>query len=102
MLVSTISCKPKFVLNKRKDFFALHPKYIAVKIFGHLAATNAVNIPAFFNSKQIRNRRVAQLVSALPSVLEVHSLILSASNVCSDFPLICVAFCAGGPQVDSQ
>ena len=36
--------------------------------------------------------RVAQLVSALLSVLEVPSSILSTSNVCSDFPLICVAF----------
>ena len=36
-------------------------------------------------------RRVAQLVSALPSVLEVPSSILNDSNVCSDFSLICVA-----------
>ena len=32
---------------------------------------------------------VAQLVSALPSVLEVPSSILSDSNVCFDFALIC-------------
>ena len=38
-----------------------------------------------------RSRRVVQLVSALPSVLEVPSSILSDSNVCSDFSLICVA-----------
>ena len=38
-----------------------------------------------------RNRRVAQLVSALPSVLEIPSSILSVSNVCSVFSLICVA-----------
>ena len=40
-----------------------------------------------------RSRRVAQLVSALPSVLEVPSSILSArdSNLCSNFSLICVA-----------
>ena len=37
------------------------------------------------------SRRVAQLVYALPSVLEVPSSILSDSNVCSDFSLICVA-----------
>ena len=37
------------------------------------------------------SRRVAQLVSALPSVLEVPSSILSDSNVCSNFSLICVA-----------
>ena len=34
---------------------------------------------------------VAQLVSVLPSVLEVPSSILSDSNICSDFSLICVA-----------
>ena len=34
---------------------------------------------------------VAQLVSALPSVLEVLSPILSDSTVCFNFPLICVA-----------
>ena len=38
-----------------------------------------------------RSRRVAQLVSALPSVLEVTSSILSDSNVCSYLSLICVA-----------
>ena len=37
------------------------------------------------------SRHVAQLVSALPSVLEVPISILSDSNVCSDFSLICVA-----------
>ena len=37
------------------------------------------------------SRSVAQLVSALPSVLEVPSSILSDYNVCSDFSLICVA-----------
>ena len=37
-----------------------------------------------------RSWRVAQLVSALPSVLEVPSSILSNSKVCSDFSLICV------------
>ena len=42
------------------------------------------------NSKS-RSMRVAQLVSALPSVMEVPSSILSDSNVCSDFSLICVA-----------
>ena len=35
--------------------------------------------------------RVAQLVSALPSMLEVPSSILSDSNVCSYVSLICVA-----------
>ena len=35
--------------------------------------------------------RVAQLVSALLSVLEVPSSILNDSNVCCDFSLICVA-----------
>ena len=38
-----------------------------------------------------KSRRVAQLVSGLPSVLEVPSSILSDSNVCSDFFLIYVA-----------
>ena len=38
-----------------------------------------------------RSRRVAQLVSALPSVLKVPNSILSDSNVCSDVSLICVA-----------
>ena len=39
-----------------------------------------------------RSRLVAQLVSALLSVLpEVPSSILSDSNVCSDFSLICIA-----------
>ena len=37
------------------------------------------------------SRRVAQLVSALPFVLQVPSSILSDSNVCSNFSLICVA-----------
>ena len=37
-----------------------------------------------------QSRCVAQLVSALTSVLEVFSSILSDSNVCSDFSLICV------------
>ena len=36
------------------------------------------------------NRCVAQLVSALPSVLEVPSSILSDSSLCFDFPLIYV------------
>ena len=35
--------------------------------------------------------RVAQLVSALPFVLDVPSSILIDSNVCSNFSLICVA-----------
>ena len=34
---------------------------------------------------------VAQLVSALPSVLEVLISILSDSTVCFNFPLICAA-----------
>ena len=38
-----------------------------------------------------RSMRVAQLVSALASVLEVPSSIFSDSNVCSYFSLICVA-----------
>ena len=38
-----------------------------------------------------RSRRVAQLVSELPSVLVLPSSILSDSNVCSDFSLICLA-----------
>ena len=38
-----------------------------------------------------RSRRVAQLLNALPSVLEVPSSIPSDSNVCSDFSLIFVA-----------
>ena len=41
--------------------------------------------------KMFRSRRVAQLVSALPSVLVLPSSILSDSNVCSDFFLIYVA-----------
>ena len=40
---------------------------------------------------QTRGRCVAQLVCVLPSVLEVPSSIVSDSNVCSDFSLICVA-----------
>ena len=36
------------------------------------------------------SRRVAQLVSALPSVLEVPSSILSDSSICSDVSLIFV------------
>ena len=35
--------------------------------------------------------RVAQLVSVLPSELEIPSSILSTSNICSNFPLIRVA-----------
>ena len=42
-------------------------------------------------TQRVRSMRVAQLVSALPSVMEVPSSILSDSNVCSDFSLICVA-----------
>ena len=38
----------------------------------------------------IMSRRVAQLVNALPSVLEVPSSTLSDSNLCLDFSLICV------------
>ena len=39
----------------------------------------------------IFSRLVAQLVKALPSMLEVPSSILRDSNVCSNFCLICVA-----------
>ena len=42
-------------------------------------------------TQRVRSMRVAQLVSALPSVMEVPSSILSDSNVCSDLSLICVA-----------
>ena len=42
------------------------------------------------NKDSFRSRGVAQLVSALLSVLEVPSSILSDSNVCSDFSLISV------------
>ena len=45
----------------------------------------------YFSFHNIRSWRVAQLVIALPSVLEVPSSILSDSNVCSDFSLIYVA-----------
>ena len=43
------------------------------------------------SAEACRSRLVAQLVRALPSVLKVFSSILSDSNVCSYFSLICVA-----------
>ena len=42
----------------------------------------------------------AQLVSALPSVLEVPSSILSDSNICSDFSLICVAIALNTRKIE--
>ena len=39
----------------------------------------------------LRSRHRAQLVSVLPSVLEIPSSILGDFNVCSDISLICVA-----------
>ena len=49
---------------------------------------NKWNAEKFYHCHE--SRRVAQLVSALPSVLELSSSILSDSNVCSNFSLICV------------
>ena len=44
---------------------------------------------------------VAPLVSARPSELEVPGSILGASNVCFDFPLICVALALNTRKTDN-
>lgn len=64
--------------------------YFNMLIFVRIVITFDISI-VNNGSGSYRSRHVAQLVSALPSVLEVPGSILSNVNVCFDFPLICVA-----------